>query len=131
LAVQYAAIAGATVVAVDLFEEKLNLAKELGATYSIDASKANPIEEIKKLGGADFAICVAFRQKHLNKPSCSTFDRKFRTAKRSTVTQTLSVWLGSTCTGTASRKALLGWFKPVLLCPVLLSFAPWQHYGGT
>jgi alcohol dehydrogenase, propanol-preferring len=69
LAVQYAAIAGATVVAVDLFEEKLNLAKELGATYTIDASKANPIEEIKKLGGADFAICVPFRQKHLNKPS--------------------------------------------------------------
>jgi alcohol dehydrogenase, propanol-preferring len=63
LAVQYAAIAGATVVAVDLFEEKLNLAKELGATYAIDASKANPMEEIKKLGGADFAICVAVSPK--------------------------------------------------------------------
>jgi propanol-preferring alcohol dehydrogenase len=34
-----------------------------GATYTIDASKANPIEEIKKLGGADFAICVAVSPK--------------------------------------------------------------------
>jgi propanol-preferring alcohol dehydrogenase len=37
LALQYAAISGATVIAVDLFEEKLNLAKELGATHTIDA----------------------------------------------------------------------------------------------
>ena len=55
LALQYAAIAGATVVAVDLFDEKLMLAKDLGATYTVNASKANPIEEIKKLGGADSA----------------------------------------------------------------------------
>ena len=51
LAIQYAAIAGATVVAVDVFEEKLHLAKELGATHTIDASKVSPIEELKKLGG--------------------------------------------------------------------------------
>jgi len=59
LAVQYAAIAGATVIAVDLVEEKLDLAKELGATYAFNALKADPIEEIKKLGGADIALCVA------------------------------------------------------------------------
>jgi alcohol dehydrogenase, propanol-preferring len=63
LALQYAAIAGATVVAVDRFDEKLMLAKELGATYTVNASKANPIEEIKKLGGADSAICVAVSSK--------------------------------------------------------------------
>jgi propanol-preferring alcohol dehydrogenase len=65
LAVQYAAIAGATVVAVDLFEEKLDLAKELGATYTVNALKADPIEEIKKLGsgGADVALCVAVSPK--------------------------------------------------------------------
>ena len=63
LAVQYAAIAGATVIAVDLFQEKLDLAKELGATYTVNASKANQIEEIKKLGGADFAVCVAVSPK--------------------------------------------------------------------
>jgi propanol-preferring alcohol dehydrogenase len=63
LAVQYAAIAGATVIAVDLFDNKLDLAKELGATHTVNASKANPIEEIKKLGGADFAVCVAVSPK--------------------------------------------------------------------
>jgi alcohol dehydrogenase, propanol-preferring len=63
LALQYAAIAGATVIAVDVFQEKLDLAKELGATYTVNASKADPIEEIKKLGGADFAVCAAVSPK--------------------------------------------------------------------
>jgi alcohol dehydrogenase, propanol-preferring len=63
LAVQYAAIAGTTVIAVDLFEEKLDLAKELGASYTVNALKADPIEEIKKLGGADVALCVAVSPK--------------------------------------------------------------------
>jgi hypothetical protein len=31
--------------------------------HTIDASKANPIEEIKKFGGADCAICVAVSPK--------------------------------------------------------------------
>ena len=50
-------------LAVDLFEEKLDLAKDLGAKYTVNASKADPIEEIKKLGGADSAICVAVSPK--------------------------------------------------------------------
>src|SRR3954453_20756395 len=37
LAVQYATIVGATVRAVDLFEEELDLAKELGANYTVNA----------------------------------------------------------------------------------------------
>src|SRR5215212_9713550 len=37
MALQYAKIAGATVVAVDLVEEKLALARELGANYTINA----------------------------------------------------------------------------------------------
>ena len=63
LAVQYAAITGSTVIAVDLFDDKLGLAKELGATYTVNASKVDPIEEIKKLGGADVALCVAVSPK--------------------------------------------------------------------
>jgi alcohol dehydrogenase, propanol-preferring len=51
------------VIAVDLVEEKLDLAKELGATYAFNALKADPIEEIKKLGGADVALCVAVSPK--------------------------------------------------------------------
>ena len=54
---------GSTVIAVDLFDEKLGLAKELGATYTVNASKIDPIQEIKKLGGADVALCVAVSPK--------------------------------------------------------------------
>ena len=59
LAVQYAKIAGATVVAVDIFEEKLELARGLGADHVVNARERDPVEEIKKLGGADAAIDTA------------------------------------------------------------------------
>ncbi len=59
LAVQYATIAGATVVAVDVHPDKLELAKQLGATYTVDASQENPAEAIQRLGGADVAIALA------------------------------------------------------------------------
>ena len=59
LAVQYAKIAGATVVAVDLVDEKLEMAKKLGADYTVNGKKEDPVEAIKKLGGADAVICVA------------------------------------------------------------------------
>jgi propanol-preferring alcohol dehydrogenase len=59
LALQYAKIAGATVVAVDLVDEKLKLARELGADYTINAKQQDPMEGIQKLGGADAAISLA------------------------------------------------------------------------
>jgi alcohol dehydrogenase, propanol-preferring len=59
LAVQYAKIAGATVVAVDLVDEKLEMAKKLGADYTVNGKAEDPVEAIKKLGGADAVICVA------------------------------------------------------------------------
>lgn len=59
LALQYAKIAGAAVVAVDITEDKLRLARELGADYTINASEQNAGEEVKKLGGADAAIDTA------------------------------------------------------------------------
>lgn len=58
-AVAGAKIAGCNpIIAVDIKEEKLELARKMGATYCIDASKANPIEEIKKICSdeLDFAI---------------------------------------------------------------------------
>ncbi len=63
LALQYAKVAGATVVAVDLNDEKLQTARDLGADYTINARNQDPVEEIKKLGGADAAISVAVSPK--------------------------------------------------------------------
>ncbi|WP_025746049.1 alcohol dehydrogenase AdhP [Kallotenue papyrolyticum] len=63
LALQYAKIAGASVVAVDITDEKLALAKELGADYTLNAQTQDPAEELKKLGGADAAIATAVSPK--------------------------------------------------------------------
>lgn len=63
LALQYAKIAGASVVAVDVVDEKLALAKELGADYTVNALVEDPIEAIRKLGGAHAAISVAVAPK--------------------------------------------------------------------
>jgi alcohol dehydrogenase, propanol-preferring len=59
LAIQYAAIAGGRVVAVDLVDEKLELARELGADFTVNAAKQDPAEFIRELGGADQAIALA------------------------------------------------------------------------
>jgi propanol-preferring alcohol dehydrogenase len=59
LAIQYAAIAGGRVVAVDLHDEKLELARELGAEFTVNASKEDPVESIQGLGGADQALAIA------------------------------------------------------------------------
>ena len=59
LAIQYAAIAGGRVVAVDLVDEKLELARELGAEFTVNAAERDPAEYIQSLGGADQAIALA------------------------------------------------------------------------
>jgi alcohol dehydrogenase, propanol-preferring len=59
LAIQYAAIAGGRVIAVDIHDEKLDLARELGAEFTINAAKEDPVEAIQRLGGADQAIALA------------------------------------------------------------------------
>ena len=49
LTIQWSKIFGAsTVIAVDIFEDKLELAKELGADITINAREFNPVEEIRK-----------------------------------------------------------------------------------
>src|SRR5262245_35340673 len=59
LAIQYAVIAGGTVVAVDVHDEKLELAQELGAVHTVNALDVDPIEAIQALGGASQAIALA------------------------------------------------------------------------
>jgi alcohol dehydrogenase, propanol-preferring len=74
LAMQYARIAGASVVAVDLFDDKLKIAKQLGAEHTVNARTHDPVEEIQKLGGADVAVCVAVSPK--------AFEQAYRSLKR-------------------------------------------------
>jgi propanol-preferring alcohol dehydrogenase len=59
LAIQYAAIAGGRVVAIDIHEEKLELARTLGAAYTVNAAEQDPVAAIQALGGADQAIALA------------------------------------------------------------------------
>ncbi len=63
LAMQYAQIAGASVVAVDVIDSKLDLAKQLGAAHTVNAANEDPVEVIKQLGGADAAIVLAVSPK--------------------------------------------------------------------
>ncbi len=74
LAIQYAAIAGGRVVAVDVIDEKLDLARELGAEFTINAKKEDPVEAIQRLGGADQAIALAV--------SPRAFEQAYRSLRR-------------------------------------------------
>jgi propanol-preferring alcohol dehydrogenase len=74
MALQYARIAGARVVAVDLHDEKLELARELGAEFTINAAKQDPVAAIQELGGADQAIALAVAPK--------AFEQAFGSLKR-------------------------------------------------
>ena len=55
LGLQYARIFGARTVAVDVSEEKLQLAKDLGADHVVDA-RGDQQAEIEALGGVDIAL---------------------------------------------------------------------------
>ena len=59
LAIQYAAIAGGRVIAVDITDEKLALARDLGAEFTVNAAKEDPVAAIQRLGGANQAIALA------------------------------------------------------------------------
>jgi propanol-preferring alcohol dehydrogenase len=59
LAVQYANIEGGQVIAVDITDEKLQLARDLGAEHTVNAAREDPVEAIQRLGGAHQAIATA------------------------------------------------------------------------
>jgi S-(hydroxymethyl)glutathione dehydrogenase/alcohol dehydrogenase len=57
-AVMGASLAGAKVIAIDVLDSKLNMAKELGADYIINATKDDPQIKISEIlgGGVDYAL---------------------------------------------------------------------------
>jgi propanol-preferring alcohol dehydrogenase len=59
LAVQYARILGGTVIAVDVEDAKLELARELGADHTVNAAAVDPVAAVQELGGADVAVVLA------------------------------------------------------------------------
>ena len=68
------AIAGGRVVAVDVVDEKLELARELGAEFTVNAAEQDPAEFIQELGGADQAIALAV--------SPASFEQAYRSLRR-------------------------------------------------
>jgi alcohol dehydrogenase, propanol-preferring len=59
LALQYAQVFGGETIAVDITEDKLALAKQLGAAHVVNAATTDPVAAIEALGGADVAVVLA------------------------------------------------------------------------
>jgi propanol-preferring alcohol dehydrogenase len=74
LAVQYANIIGGTVIGVDVTDEKLRLAKDLGAEHVVNAAEVDPAQAIQDLGGADVAVALA--------ATPASFEQAFRSLRR-------------------------------------------------
>jgi alcohol dehydrogenase, propanol-preferring len=74
LALQYARIAGAFVIGVDVQADKLAMATELGADHVVNARETDPVEAIQALGGADVAVALA--------ASPESFDQAYRSLRR-------------------------------------------------
>ena len=72
-AIQGARIAGAgMIIAVDVFARKLDQARELGATHTVDASATDPVEAIRALTGG--GVEYAFEAIGLKKAAEQAFD---------------------------------------------------------
>ena len=59
MAIQYARITGASVVAVDVNPARLETAREIGAEHTVNPREEDPVAAIQRLGGADAAISTA------------------------------------------------------------------------
>ncbi|GAJ38420.1 putative Zn-dependent alcohol dehydrogenasev [Parageobacillus caldoxylosilyticus NBRC 107762] len=75
IALQYAKAMGLNVVAVDISDEKIDLAKQLGADIAINGLKEDPVEAIhQKVGGVHAAISVAVTKK--------AFEQAYKSVRR-------------------------------------------------
>jgi alcohol dehydrogenase, propanol-preferring len=59
MALQYARVTGARTIAVDVSDEKLELARKLGADETINALSKDVAKTVKGMGGADIVIATA------------------------------------------------------------------------
>lgn len=59
MAVQYAKAMGLHVIAVDIAEDKLELASKLGADQVINAAESDPVAEVQKGGGVEGVLVTA------------------------------------------------------------------------
>jgi propanol-preferring alcohol dehydrogenase len=74
MALQYARVLGARVIAVDVEDAKLDLARALGADLTINARTTDPVKAIADYGGADVAVVTA--------ASPRTFEQAFASLRR-------------------------------------------------
>jgi propanol-preferring alcohol dehydrogenase len=74
LALQYARIAGGFTIAVDVQDDKLEMARRLGADEVVNAATTDPVAAIQALGGADVAVALA--------ASPASFDQAYRSLRR-------------------------------------------------
>ncbi|WP_025026075.1 alcohol dehydrogenase AdhP [Caldalkalibacillus mannanilyticus] len=75
VALQYAKAMGFNVIAVDIQDEKLQLAAKLGADITINGMKVNPVEAIlERVGGVQASISVAVTKK--------AFEQAYQSVKR-------------------------------------------------
>jgi propanol-preferring alcohol dehydrogenase len=75
LGVQYAKTMGMNVVAIDTFDEKLELAKQLGADKVVNAAKEDAADWIQKeVGGVHGVVCTAVAKR--------AFDQAYRCIRR-------------------------------------------------
>ena len=69
LAVQYARITGASVVAVDINPARLESARAVGAEHLVNPLEEDPVAAIQRLGGADAAIATAVNPRRSSRRS--------------------------------------------------------------
>lgn len=75
VALQYAKAMGFNVIAVDIQDDKLELATQLGADITINGLKLDPVQEIyERVGGVQSAISVAVTKR--------AFEQAYRSVKR-------------------------------------------------
>ena len=99
LAVQYARIAGATVAAVDLIDTKLEVAKKLGSSYTVNSSHQDPAAELQALGGADVAIVLA--------ASPRAYEQAFASLRPNGTSWELACRRTTRCTCRSSRRSFV------------------------